>query len=505
MKKSGYGHGLLLMLLLWGVQVCLIAQADRPNIVFILTDDQAPWAFGASGDPNAFTPNMDRLARQGAYLSNVFTTTPVCSPARASIMTSRYASEYQILDFIPHPDHRLYDPAYKPGLDPESVTFAEVLQGAGYATALVGKWHLGDWTQGGDLSFHPTRHGFDYFMGLTGGGTTPDDPELESNGEVKKFQGLTTDILTDHALAFMERNANHPFLLCLSTRAPHARWLPVAEEDWAPYREMDPVVPNPAYPDLDVEKVKRKMREYLASTSGVDRNLGRLVRKLDELKLLENTVIVFFSDHGYNMGHNGIEHKGNGKWITRSRHADSENIKENYRPNLYDNSLKVPAFVYWPSKIKPGTVIDHTITSLDLYPTFVEMAGVSLPKDHLVRGRSFLPLLTGESVGDWDNDFYGEYSMINYSDAYMRCYRTPEWKLVRDFLNPERDELYHIALDPQENINLMGCQNEEIQTILAHLQNKMEEKMKELNDPLLEMEKVDKEAYRRIYRHDGSE
>ncbi len=136
----------------------LTGQIQKPNILFILTDDQAPWAMGASGDPNASTPNIDRLAHEGAYLKNVFITTPVCSPSRASIMTSRYASEYGILDFIPNPEHRLYDPDYNPGLDPESITFAEVLQGAGYRTGLVGKWHLGEWIKTGEKKYQTSNH-----------------------------------------------------------------------------------------------------------------------------------------------------------------------------------------------------------------------------------------------------------------------------------------------------------------------------------------------------------
>jgi len=465
--------------------ILLTGQNQHPNILFILTDDQAPWAMGVSGDPNASTPNIDRLANEGAYLKNVFTTTPVCSPSRASLMTSRYASEYGILDFIPHPDHRLYDPDYNPGLDPEGITFAEVLQEAGYQTGLVGKWHLGDWINSGERKYHPCNHGFDYFMGLTGGGTTPADPELEVNGELRKLKGLTTDILTDHALEFIRENADRNFLLCLNTRAPHGAWLPVADDDWAPFEHMDPILPNPAYPDLDVERVKKEMREYLASVRGVDRNLGRIMALLDELNLTEWTIIIFASDHGYNMGHNGIKHKGNGIWMTRHIPDDTKNIKGKYRPNLYDNSLKVPAFVYWPGVIEPGIKINHTISLLDFYPSMVEMAGARLPEDHLVRGKSFVPLLKGEEIGDWDNDFYAEYSMINYCNAYMRCYRTPHWKLVRDFLNPELDELYHIAYDPEENINLINDPSEEIKRVIKDLHSRIIQNMKEINDPLL--------------------
>jgi arylsulfatase A-like enzyme len=477
---------------------CKISRKERnPNIIFILTDDQAPWALGASGDPNASTPNMDRLAREGAYFKNAFITTPVCSPSRASIMTSRYASEYNILDFIPNPSHRLYDESYNAGLAPESVTFAEVLQEAGYKTGLVGKWHLGDWTLTDDKKYHPTNHGFDYFAGLTGGGTTPSDPPLEIKGEIVQFTGLTTDILTDHAIEFIKTNSEHPFLLCLNTRAPHGAWLPVADEDWAPFDGMDPVLPDPDYPDLNTERAKSRMREYLASTRGVDRNLGRIVELLDDLRLRDNTIIIFFSDHGYNMGHNGIEHKGNGIWITRHLPPDTENISGKYRPNMYDNSLKVPAIIRWPGVISPGTVIHHTITSLDLFPSIVAMAGAALPDDHIVRGRSFVPLLTGEGVKTWDDDYYGEYSMINYCNAYMRCYRTPEWKLVRDFLNPERDELYNLVEDPQESNNLIMDPGEEIKEISEELHQKIIKQMEELNDPLLNEQDIDKYYYRK--------
>ncbi len=473
------------IVLVFTTGVILHAQDQQPNILFIYTDDQAPWALGISGDPNAHTPNLDQLAREGAYLKNSFVTTPVCSPARASIMTSQYASEYNIHDFIPHPQHKLYTPENPVGLDPKSITFAEILQKAGYTTGLIGKWHLGDWTQTKNKKYHPTNHGFDYFMGLTGGGTSPENPPLEKDGEVKEYKGLTTNILTDNAIEFITKNAKTPFLLCLNYRAPHGRWLPVAPEDWAPYEDMDPELPNPNYPDLNVEKAKRKMREYLASTSGVDRNVGRLMALLKELGIDKNTIVIFTSDHGYNMGHNGIEHKGNGIWITNHLPEATENIASKYRPNLYDNSLRVPAIVRWPGHIKPGTVITENTRSLDWYPTIVEMAGGKTPKKATVRGHSLVPLLKGETVNDWNNDVYAEYSMINYCKAYMRCYRTDEWKLVRDFLNPERDELYNIAKDPEENINMITDCSPEIKAVIKTLDQKITEQMKLINDPLL--------------------
>lgn len=476
----------MLLILLVALQQTNITLAnDRPNILFVYTDDQAPWGFGASGYSQAHTPNIDRLASEGANLTNSFVTTPVCSPARASIMTSRYASEYGILDFIPHPNHKLYDPQHQIGLDPESITFAEVLQSSGYTTGLVGKWHLGDWTVTEEKKYHPTNHGYDYFMGLTGGGTKTENPPLEKAGTVSQFTGLTVDILTDHALEFVEDNRQTPFLLCLNYRAPHGKWLPVAEEDWAPYKDIDPEIPNPDFKGLDVKRVKRMTREYLASISGVDRNLGRMLQLLDELKLTQNTIVIFTSDHGFNMGHNGIYHKGNGFWITKPYPQGTVNVPARYRPNMYDNSLKVPAIVKWPNVIKPGTVITDISTSLDWYPTLVDMAGAKLPKEHLVRGRSILPLLKDETPSDWNQDYYGEYSMINYAQAYMRCYRTPKWKLVRDFLNPERDEFYDLTNDPEESHNLIHSKSQQLLRLIKKFDVRIRSHIEQNGDQVL--------------------
>lgn len=458
---------------------------DKPNIIFIYTDDQAFWTTAYSGNQQAQTPHLDRLAAEGVFFNNAFVTTPVCSPSRVSLMTSRYSSEYGITDFIPQPGHRLYDAENPVGLDTASTTFAEVMQQNGYTTALFGKWHLGDWTETEDKRFHPRHNGFDYFMGLTGGGVSPKDPLLEKDGIVRKFSGLTDDILTSEALHFLDTAGNKPFLLCLHYRSPHTAWLPVAPEDWAPYENMDMVIPNPDYPDLNIPRVKTRMKEYLASTSGVDRNIGDILKKIKNAGIEKNTIVIFTSDNGYNMGHNGIEHKGNGHWIKKQRHPATENIAENSRPNLYDHSLRVPAIVWWPGTVTGGKKVDHTITNLDWYPTVLELAGLRLPEQHTVRGRSILPLLTGDKVGVWEDDFYGEYSMIHYSKAFMRCYRTPEWKLIRDFLNPGRDELYHLKEDPEERHNLIGSRSRIAIQMKKKLSQKIEKRMRDIHDPLL--------------------
>lgn len=450
------------------------AEKSQPNILFLFTDDQAPWALEASGHPHAVTPHMDSLVKEGAYLTNAFTVTPVCSPSRASLISGRYGSELGITDWI-HPQR---EP--KLGLPTDTTTWVQLLQKAGYHTGLVGKWHLGT-----PDSMHPTKFGYDYFMGFRTGGAPTKDPTLEKNGKNEKMEGLTTDILTDYALEFLKSSpSDKPFCLSLHYRAPHTRWLPVAEEDWAPFAELDPTIPNPDYPNLDVPRVKRMTREYLASVAGVDRNVGRILQLLKDKGLDENTIVIFSSDHGYNMGHNGIWHKGNGHWVLTKNPPATENIPNGQRPNMYDNSIRIPTIIRWPGTVKPGIRIEQTVSNLDWFPTLLEMAGVEMPSDVKVHGTSIVPILQGKDI-DWDNEFYAEYSTKHQSHTHMRMIRTPEWKLIRDFLNEGRDELYHLTDDPAEANNLINSDSPEVKAIIKELDAKILDNMKAINDPVL--------------------
>lgn len=477
--------------LVFGAVVIALAMravtAAKPNIVFVYTDDQAAWTVGAYGNKYARTPHLDRLAAQGARLTNSLVSTPVCSPSRASLFTSRYSSEHGIPDFIPAPGHSSFDAEIGGlGLSATFPVFPELLARAGYTNGLVGKWHVGDWTKDPTRRFHPTKYGFHYFMGLTGGGTTPKDAPLEKDDVEAVRPGLTDDVLTAEGIAFIERNRDRPFFLFLALRSPHRQWLPVAPENWAPFEKLDPEIPNPDYPELEVDKVKQMTREYLASVAGVDRNLGEVLAALDRLQLAENTIVIFSSDNGYQVGHNGIYHKGNGIWLTKTHPAKTKNISSSYRPNLYDNSLRVPAIVRWPNRIKPGTVITQTVSNLDWYPTLLAMTDTVMPAGVTIRGRNLVPLLRGGLVADWDNDFYAEYSMRMYCRTDMRAYRTSEWKLVRDFLNPERDELYHLVSDPEELKNrITDLRDPAVRAVVKKLDARILENMRRFHDPAL--------------------
>ncbi len=449
--------------------------AKKPNILFVLTDDQAAWALGASGNPQAITPNMDRLANEGAYLPNSYVVTPVCSPSRASLMTSRYGSEVGITDWI-HPRN---EPNH--GLPNNLPVWPRYLQRAGYVTGLVGKWHLGLLD-----SQHPTKRGFDHFMGHRAGGWPTANPTLEKDGENQKFQGLTADILADHAIAFLEAHKDDTFLLAWHTRAPHTRWLPVSDEDMEPLKDLELEIPNPNYPDLDVQRVTRMMREYLASVRSVDRNLGRVLKTLDDLGIADNTVVIFTADHGYSMGHNGIWHKGNGHWVLKHPTKAISNIPSNQRPNLYDNSLRVPTMVRWPGVIKPGTRVEQTVSNLDWFPTLLAIADPDFEKPLPIRGRDITPLLKGGAPADWENDLYAEYSTKHQSQTHMRGIRTAKWKLIRDFKNPARDELYNLEDDPAETTNRIGDSSPAVQKVIAELHAKIVAKMKQNGDGVLE-------------------
>jgi len=453
--------------------------SDAPNIVFIYTDDQAPTAIGASGNSQIKTPHLDQLFREGVHLVNSFVTTPVCSPSRASLMTSCYGTELGIIDWInPRREQEL-------GLNPNTMTWSEVLADAGYETGLVGKWHLGTADR-----FHPTKTGFGYFMGFRAGGTSPVNPVLEKDGVEQKFEGFTADVLTDHAIKFLLAKKGKRFLLNLHYRAPHAAWLPVSEEDWAPYKNLDPEIPNPNYPDLNVEKIKRWTREYMASVSSIDRNVGRLLATIDELRIRDNTVVIFTSDHGYNLGHNAIWYKGNAQWqLTKLPPKKWPGISPKQRPNLFDQAIRVPTAVRWPGVIRPNTVIKETVSNLDWYPTLVDLAQVTLPAGETIRGHSIVPLLRGET-SEWDNDFYCEYSMRHGATVDMRAYRTPKWKLMIDFGNKGREELYDLTGDPAETTNLLPSSDKKILAVRARLEAKILAKMKLIDDPVLTKAKV---------------
>ena len=447
--------------------------AERPNIVFLYTDDQAAWTVGALGNAQSRTPNIDRLYAEGVGLTNAFTTTPVCSPSRAGLMASRYGTELGITDYLNHSAEP------RNGLDPDLPTWPELLQAAGYKTGFVGKWHLGNLDK-----FLPTRNGYDLFYGFRVGASISKDPVVESNGVKRVVQGYTPDVLTDEAIRFIQSVAGRePFLLSLHFWAPHANtanrtpdgdrtWLPLSDADWVPFRNLDVTLPEPDYPGLDIPRARRMLAEYLGAVASLDRNVGRLLNTVDELGVYDDTVVVFTSDHGYNLGHNGIWHKGNGRWLLKDNRGS--------RSNMYDRSIRVPAVVRWPGRLPPGTTLGQVILNLDWFPTLLAMAGVELPAGAQLRGTSFLPLLEGRSI-PWRTAFYGEYRQLHQEQVDQRMWRSARWKLIRDS-RPGMDELYDLARDPEEHVNLIVDDRPEIRDVVSRLDAALRERMRQVAD-----------------------
>ena len=440
-----------------------VPQPARPNIISIVTDDQALWSIGVYGNRESRTPNMDRLAREGARFLNAFACTPVCSPSRASFLTGRFGTQLGVTDWIDPKEAK----AGK-GLPADAVTWPRVLQQHGYRTALIGKWHLGE-----TPAQHPTKLGFDSFFGALGGSFRPKDPELELNGRPAKVEGFGADILTDAALRFVETNRAGPFALLLHFREPHLPYDPLPEQDLAPFKDLDPTIPD--FPNLRTNQVKNWTRLYYGAIHSVDRNIGRLLARLAELNLDTNTIVLFTSDHGYMIGHHGLHTKGNAHWVS----GGSSGPK---RPNMFEESIRIPLIIRWPGVVKPGLELADTVSNIDTYASVLGMLGIRPPRRWQQEGSDFSPLLLGQKRATHDVTF-GQYDLHNGGLAFMRMVRTREWKLVRHYFTNDLDELYHLAEDPGETKNLYLDPKHE--PVRDELQQRLTAWQRGIRDPIL--------------------
>ena len=458
-------YAVALLLLTSGAGRAPVWASERANLIAVVTDDQGRWAMGAYGNTEIHTPNMDRIARQGALFENAFVATPVCSPSRATYLTGRYETECGITDWISPQEAA-------GGLGLKHPTWVGVLKDHGYRTALIGKWHLGELPQ-----YHPTRFGFDHFFGFLPGGNRPMDPTLEVEGELCQLEGPLPDLLTDDAIKFIRAAGREPFAVLLHYRAPHTPYGPVPEEDSAHYAELDPTVPS--FPGADVQQLKTKTKAYYASVSSVDRNLGRLLESLDRLDLARNTLVVFTSDHGYNLGRHGISTKGNGTWMAGG-------VSGPARPNMWDTSVRTPMAMRWPAVIKPGTKIDYVVSHLDMFRFVLGALELSVPEGCQAHGVDFSPLLRGGRLPSREAIF-GQYDLHNNGLAYLRMIRTPRWKLVRHFHSEALNELYDLQNDPEEKRNRLrrGEPREEDGQVYRQLDRQLDDWMQSIDDPLL--------------------
>lgn len=408
--------------------------AAPPNIVAIVTDDQSAWSLSCYGGKNLATPRLDRLAAEGARFTRAFVNSPVCSPSRFTYLTGRWPSESPIADWL------TAGQASKFGLTRKFPTWPEILRENGYHTALVGKWHLGSRKE-----FQPSANGFDAFDGNLAGGWRPKNPTFVDEANTsREIEGDSVEIVTDLAIRNLAAAKEGPLALLVHYREPHAPYVPMPDEDMVATSDMDPAIPD--YPKLPVAMTKRLTREYLTAVRALDRNIGRLLDAIEKQGIADNTIVIFTSDHGYNIGHHGLRFKGNGYWLAEG--------KKGCRPNMFDTSLKVPLIIRWPGVVVPGTVVDAPTANIDMLPSVLGMLDLAKPKKLIHHGLDFSPWLRGEMPTKWRDAIFGQYTMVNDAKHSMRSIRTDDWKLIVHYHARGSDELYDLKNDPGESTNL---------------------------------------------------
>ncbi|MGB9606022.1 MAG: sulfatase family protein, partial [Bryobacteraceae bacterium] len=399
----------------------------RTHVVLFMTDDHGAWALGAYGCQEIHTPNLDRLAAGGARFTRAYAATPVCSPSRMTYLTGLLPSHHGVQDYLVPED--TFGPKSRPFLR-GLITYTELLAKAGYTLGMCGKWHMGNDEQ--------PQAGFTYWVTVPGGGGTYRDPVFVIQGQRRKIAGFKTDIVTDYALEFLDRHHTRPFFLLVPYYAPHTPYDYQPELYWTPYAHVsfrcfprEPVHPRQNPQLRSHHGNQESMRSYSALVTGVDYNVGRVLRRLEELGLRENTLVIFTADQGWNAGHHGVWGKGNGTIPF----------------NMYEESIRVPMIWNHPGRIREGLVIQEMVSAYDFFPTVLEYLGVGAPPDGRRIGRSYVPLLAGHKVS-WSNRLYFEY-------AYVRAIRTENLKYV-ERTGEWPAELYDLEADPGETRNLIA-------------------------------------------------
>jgi arylsulfatase A-like enzyme len=419
------------LLLGWAVAcagfAALAAPAPQPpNILLIFTDDQGVHDVGSYGSEIP-TPHIDSIARDGIKLNGFYSASAVCTPARFGLLTGRNPSRSR--DQLIAPLMFLSDADRHRGLRPGETTLAAVLKQAGYATAVIGKWHLGH----GESEFFPEHHGFQHSYGHTGGcvdyftlayGNVPD---WYRNGRPIEESGYATDLITDEAVRYLkERRSSQPFFLYLAYNAPHfgKGW---DDEANAPVNILQP---HPR----DLERARfiedPKRRDFAAMTMALDDGIGRVLRSVDEMGLRESTIVIFLTDNGGEpvAGGSNLPLRGN-------------------KGSLFEGGIKVPGLVRWPGKIRAGSQTDAVVWGLDWFPTLARIAGAST-EGLLLDGQDIGTVLEGKELTG-ERELFWEMAQPDRSTAALR---QGNWKFVRTLEGEEL--LFDLAVDPLEQKNL---------------------------------------------------
>jgi arylsulfatase A len=464
MKCSTVYRILLFLGILWGLSdISQGVERTQPNIILFLIDDLGWKDIGCQGSTYYRTPNIDRLASNGVRFTDAYAVCAVCSPTRAAVLTGKYPARLMLTDWLPsgrwNPQAKLREGRFVRGLPVEELTLAEALRAAGYRTASIGKWHLGS-----EPFSLPEHHGFDvniagnahgapgsYFFPYQGNWLIP-TTELRAKWNVLpdgKEGEYLTDRLTDEAVKFIRetqatknqepgtKNTAQPFFLYFPHYGVHTP-LQAKPEVIAKYERIP-------------EAERQGKPEYAAMVESVDDSVGRVMATLQELKLDENTVIIFTSD--------------NGGFYSATSNAPLRANKGAY----YEGGIRVPLIVKWPGVAKPGLVVSEPVTSTDLYPTCLAAAGLpARPNQHL-DGLNLQPVLAGEgSLAArslfWHYPHYNEHP----SSVPSSVIRKGPWKLIETF-DPEGTELYNLADDLGETKNLATTESAKVNELRREL------------------------------------
>ncbi|WP_372652176.1 arylsulfatase [Draconibacterium sp.] len=436
----------------------------KPNVILIMTDDQGFGDLGYYGNPHIKTPVLDKFAGESVRFDE-FLVSPVCAPTRSALMTGRYTLRTGVRE------------TYQGGamMAASEITLAEILKDVGYKTGMIGKWHLGD-----NYPMRPEDQGFDYTLRhLSGGigqwGDWPNhlkgnrsyfDPALFENGKMVESRGYCSDVFTDAAIQFLEENQTDPFFLYLAFNAPHDP-LQVPQEYYEMYKDIDPASgfenDSRPFPEMN-ENMKEKARKVYAMVTNIDDNMGRLLTKMDELNLSENTLVIFMSDNG------PIPYR----YLAGMRGRKS---------SVYEGGIQVPCFWRYPNGFKPDRDIKATASHFDIFPTIAQLVGATIPTDRKIDGISLLPLLTGEASELPERNICRYWSRREPRKFDNMMIRNSRFKLVGNCSeNATIDEFELFSLnDPYEQHNIVEGHKETATALKTDLNNWIDEMLTEPN------------------------
>lgn len=433
-----------------------------PNVIIIMTDDQGFGDLGINQNPNIITPNIDKFANKSIQFNNFFVS-PVCAPTRSSLMTGRYSLRTGVRD------------TYNGGaiMSNNETTIAEILREANYATGIFGKWHLGD-----NYPFRPSEQGFDEslihlaggigqvgdFTNYFKGDTSYFDPILWKNNKQNQYEGYCSDIFAENAIEFIEKNKNNSFFCYLSFNAPHTP-LQVPEKYYNMYKDLDPELGfSDDLSDFRMnEKDKEDARKIYGMVTNIDDNVGKVINKLKELKIEEETIIIFMTDNGPQQIRYNSSMKGR-------------------KGTVYNGGIRVPFYIQYSEKFKESKVINKMSAHIDVLPTILELCNLNVPNDRKIDGQSLVPFINSKSTND---RFLFSYWTRRFPEKYINMsIQNDNYKLVgnNDFDSKiEEFELYDLVEDPNENNNIISQNIETARSFKKEMDNSIDDLLKSKN------------------------